>query len=110
MIIWMARLDIDEIQFKDILKVLHKAIELLAEIKTNWNDLTIFFRNIAQDIDMTVTRKESSGWIQFNFVSFENVCWCFECLSRLMLLKIKEDRIKELKKLIDEKEVKQLIN
>ncbi len=51
----MARLDIDEIQFKDILEVLHKAIELLAEIKTNWNDLTIFFRNIAQDIDVTVT-------------------------------------------------------
>jgi hypothetical protein len=84
----MTHLDIDEIQFKNIL-------EVFAQIKTNCNDLTIFFRNIAQDIDITETsmltsvvetaevirahqeerdRKESCGLITFYFPSFESLC------------------------------------
>ncbi len=80
----MTHLDIDEIQFKNIL-------EVFAQIKTNCNDLTIFFRNI----DITETsmltsvvetaevipayqeerdRKESCGLITFNFPSFESLC------------------------------------
>ncbi|CAF0994390.1 unnamed protein product [Didymodactylos carnosus] len=50
----MVRLDSDEIQFKDILEVLHTAVKLLAEIKTNWNHLTIFFKTIAQEIALSV--------------------------------------------------------
>lgn len=54
MIMRMARLDFQEIQFKDILEVLHKAVTLLAEIKTNWNQLTDFFKTIAFEIEVSV--------------------------------------------------------
>jgi hypothetical protein len=75
----MTHLDIDEIQFKNIL-------EVFAQIKTNCNDLTIFFRNI----DITETsmltsvvetaevipayQEESCGLITFSFPSFESLC------------------------------------
>lgn len=55
LLIFMAKLETSEIQYKEIVEILHKAIELLAAIKENWNDLVIFFTTISEEIEVATS-------------------------------------------------------
>jgi hypothetical protein len=52
----MAKLHMTEIRYDTILKLLHKAVDLLIKIKTNWSKLVFFFRTISDGIELSVSR------------------------------------------------------